>query len=185
MKVARPYSRGGIFASHERLLSPIRQFMNTNKKCNFCKEEILKDATVCKHCGKKQPSIIVKRILKGFLILFVIGIIRSSFSDGSSTTQQPVVESVKVGENAHLTISGDNPVLVAINKEYYDEMFRLITVRDTLGIAQMSLDGKVLLVDKGTSIKVIGTSMASSEVRINEGKYIGKSGWVPNEMVAK
>lgn len=156
-----------------------------NKKCNFCKEEILKDATVCKHCGKKQPSIIVKRILQGFLILFVIGIIRSSFSDGSSTTQQPVVESVKVGENAHLTISGDNPVLVAINKSYYDEMMKLVAVRDTMGIAQMSLDGKVLLVDKNTAVKVIDASYFSSEVRINEGKYIGKSGWVPNEMVIR
>ena len=156
-----------------------------NKKCNFCKEEILKDATVCKHCGKKQPSIIVKRILQGFLILFVIGIIRSSFSDGSSTTQQPVVESVKVGENAHLTIAGDNPVLVAINKSYYDEMMKLVAVRDTMGIAQMSLDGKVLLVDKNTAVKVIDASYFSSEVRINEGKYIGQAGWVPNEMVAK
>ncbi|MFA6608455.1 MAG: hypothetical protein WCT07_00905 [Candidatus Paceibacterota bacterium] len=158
--------------------------MNTNKKCNFCKEEILNDATVCKHCGKKQPSVIKKRIYQSILILFVIGIIRSSFSDGSSTSQ-PVVESVKIGENAHLTISGNNPVLVAINKSYYDEMMKLVAANDTTGLAQMSLDGKILLVDKSTAVKVIDASYFSSEVRINEGKYIGQAGWVPNEMVIR
>lgn len=168
--------------------------MNTTKKCHFCKEDILQDATLCKHCGKKQPRVISKRVWQVLGVLFFIGALGAAFDDSpsstSSTSSSPsqavqAIDTVKVGENGHLSISGDGPVLVAINKEYYDEMFRLITVNDTLGLAKMTLDGKILLVDNGTAVKVIDSSFASRVVRINEGKYIGESGWVPKEMVIR
>jgi preprotein translocase subunit Sss1 len=52
--------------------------MNTTKKCLFCKEEILQDATICKHCSKKQPASF-KTISKVILGIFIIGIIGAAF----------------------------------------------------------------------------------------------------------
>ena len=161
--------------------------MNTTKPCRFCKEEILKDATVCKHCGKKQTAGFFKRVGQGILILFVIGIITTMISPSSKTPSTDITskvsERLKVGEDGYISTGGTNPVLVGVTKEYYDEMFKLITAKDNLGVSQMVLDGKVLMVDSGTAIKVIASEFPSTEVRITEGKYIAQSGWVPNEMV--
>lgn len=73
--------------------------MNTTKKCHFCKEEILSDATICKHCGKKQP-IILKAIGKTLLVIFAIGIIGAALSDDTEkvAVQAPQKEVVQVTE---------------------------------------------------------------------------------------
>lgn len=60
--------------------------MNTTKQCRFCKEEILKDATVCKHCNKKQTVGIGTRIGQFFLFIIAIGVISSFMSSGKSDT---------------------------------------------------------------------------------------------------
>ncbi len=159
--------------------------MNTTKLCRYCKEDILSDASLCKHCGKKQPSKYAGKIWAGIIVLTLFAFIQSAISNDLDTQTAPAVDSVKTGESGRLYIQSDGPVLVAINKEYYDEMFRLITVNDTLGLAKMTLDGKILLVDRGTAVKVIGGSYTYREVRINEGKYIGQSGLVPMEMVVR
>lgn len=74
--------------------------MNTTKKCRFCKEEILQDATVCKHCGKKQPASL-KTVGKVILGIFLIGIIGAAFSDDDKppvAVQTPQKEVVKLSE---------------------------------------------------------------------------------------
>lgn len=74
--------------------------MNTTKKCHFCKEDILQDATICKHCGKKQPRSL-KTIGKVILGIFVIGIIGAAFSDDDKqpvAVQTPQKEVVKLTE---------------------------------------------------------------------------------------
>ena len=166
--------------------------MNTTKQCAFCKEDILNDATVCKHCSKKQPPVVsklTKRLFQGILVMIGIGIFISIISPdqeiASDTNKTVTANWLKTGEDGYVSVEGSDTVLIATTKEYYDEMFKLLTIKDTLGVSQMVLDGKVLLADKGTSVKVIGSTMASREVRITEGKYIGKSGWVPSEMVLR
>lgn len=160
--------------------------MNTTKPCRYCKEDILKDASVCKHCGKKQSDGFFKTIGKVILALFVIGVVISIITPSSKTPTTPQAsERLKIGEDGYVSTGGTNPVLVAINKSYYEEMFNLITAKDNLGISQMVLDGKVLMVDSGTAIKVIGSEFPSTQVRITEGKYIAQSGWIPNEMVRR
>lgn len=73
--------------------------MNTTKKCHFCKEDILQDATICKHCGKKQPRSL-KTIGKILLGIFAIGIIGAAFSDDNQpvAVQTPQKEVVQVTE---------------------------------------------------------------------------------------
>lgn len=166
--------------------------MNTTKQCAFCKEDILNEAIICKHCSKKQPQAVSglsKKLFIGILAMMGIGILISSISPDQDTQQatntSPKANWLKTGEDGYVSVDGSDTVLIATTKEYYDEMFKLLTIKDTLGVSQMVLDGKVLLADKGTTVKVIGSTMASREVRITNGKYTGKSGWVPNEMVLR
>jgi hypothetical protein len=81
--------------------------MNTTKPCRYCKEDILKDASVCKHCGKKQTAGFFKRVGQGILILFAIGIISTLFSSGSKTTATPQKEKVEISEAECQTILKD------------------------------------------------------------------------------
>ena len=60
--------------------------MSTTKQCRFCKEEILKDAVICKHCNKKQAVGIGTRIGQFFLFIIAIGVISSFMSSGKSDT---------------------------------------------------------------------------------------------------
>jgi hypothetical protein len=63
--------------------------MNTIKKCRFCKEEILKDATICKHCNKKQTAGIGTRIGQFFIFIITMGIVISLISDKKETPTTP------------------------------------------------------------------------------------------------
>jgi len=70
--------------------------VSSNKKCYYCKEEILADAKVCKHCGKKQPTQITKKgvLIVGLIVLFIVtlGSIGSStdLTQSTQTTQNSV-----------------------------------------------------------------------------------------------
>jgi hypothetical protein len=155
--------------------------MNTTTQCKYCKEDILAEASICKHCGKKQPKKTSKRLLVGLGAIFVL-LVAIGSSSSPSTPSTPRHPTLKVGETGVLT-SGSGGVFVARNEEINDEMFKLITAKDTDGLTQMVLRGEVLLVDNGTPVRVIGSTTLFREVRISGGEYSGMSGWVPNEFV--
>ncbi len=133
------------------------------------------------------------KVLLGVLAfsLFIV-FISGGFSPSTNTSADvasgpatPVVEKLNVGEEGYVSVgtSTTKVVLMGGTKEDYEEMFKLIIARDDLGVSKMVLDGRVLMVEPGTKVKVIGTKIGSREVRIMSGKYLSQSGWVPNEMV--
>ena len=138
--------------------------------------------------GAKKPLSKKRKIIYGSIIgLGVIVMILSNSggsSSSSSSTPTPPVSQVLIGDTAYLKSSAD-PILVPITKDYFDRTMQLSVAGDTTGIAQMVLDGQVLPVKNGTTVKVIGEGFSSSEVRIMSGDYIGQSGFVPNEFVSK
>lgn len=67
---------------------------STTKKCKYCKEEILKDAKVCKHCGKKQPVEVNMKVLLIVLAVIFLPAIFSGFGSDSGATSQPTSPSV-------------------------------------------------------------------------------------------
>lgn len=176
-----------IFNLGTKTKSDVPVSESTTKKCKFCKEEILKDANVCKHCGKTIPREYGnKALLIGLLIIF-LPVIISSFSPSSSSetaTATPQMEHLNVGDLGYLQ-SNSGTAMLATTQNNEDKLTKLSVAKDTEGITQMVLDGDVILIDSGTKVRVIGQMMFSREVRVLEGKNYGKSGWVPNEFLSK
>jgi hypothetical protein len=94
--------------------------MNTTKPCRFCKEDILKDATICKHCGKKQTDGFFKTIGKGILILFAIGVVISMIPPSSKTSTTTQKQKVAISDTQCQTILKDL-ALVTSGKKQADE----------------------------------------------------------------
>lgn len=131
-------------------------------------------------------NIIKKDITRPLIIILILGFavfaLVKIFSGGGRAPEQVANSSVEVGQTGYLDSGGDNVVL-GTTKESYDRMISLSVAHDTLGIAQMVLTGQAIMVNKGTSVKVISSGVSSREVRILDGKYYGSSGWVPYEFV--
>ena len=70
-----------------------------------------------------------------------------------------------------------------------DALMKAITRNDSYGVFDLVLAGKIFMVDEGTKVRVIdrGGFLGVSEVqvRILEGKMVGRSGWLPYEFVTE
>lgn len=172
--------------------------MNPTKPCPFCKEQVSISAVKCTHCQSDLRSWVRRHpVISFFILIFVIipvvgGVLSTGSKDTTSSTTtttdsnaSKLANSLKVGETGYVVMKNNGSVFVAVNKDIYDEMFKLITAKDNDGLTQMVLKGQILLVDSGTPVRVIDSSMFSREVRITSGKYSGQSGWVPAEMTSK
>lgn len=76
---------------------------STTKKCKYCKEEILKDAKVCKHCGKNQPVEVSKKAVLIICALVFLPVIIAGLGSGGSMTSQP--------DNSNVTSSSDRKAM--------------------------------------------------------------------------
>jgi len=87
--------------------------------------------------------------------------------------------SVSVGEEGLLL----KATAVAVSEQAYDELTDVAVAEDIIGFSQMSLEGKLFLIEKNTRVLVIDRTFFRSKVRILEGEYFGRSGWVSEEHV--
>jgi hypothetical protein len=84
-----------------------------------------------------------------------------------------------------LHVPGQPKVLLGVTERAENRLTQLAVAGDTLGMAQMTLDGDAFIVEDGTQVLVIRPGILISEVRILEGDEAGRSGWVPAEWVVK
>jgi hypothetical protein len=118
-------------------------------------------------------------LIVGSLILAMLPII---IVNRNSTPQR----NIEIGEMGLLVIqSGMTPIPVATSEAYYSEMIDAGTHNDREGLLKMTLEGKILFVDKDTRVRVIGQSIWGGRyrIRITEGEHILKDGWVPVQWV--
>jgi hypothetical protein len=62
-------------------------------------------------------------------------------------------------------------------------MRQLARAHDTLGMAQMEQAGQLYMIQDGTRARVIDPGFMVHEVRILEGTYAGRSGFIPVEFI--
>lgn len=89
--------------------------------------------------------------------------------------------SVNVGKEGFLL----RATAVAVNEQAYDELTDAAVAKDEMGFALMRLNGKLFLIEKKTKVLVINRTFFRSKVRILEGEYLGRSGWVATEFVKR
>lgn len=76
---------GNLDKSEEKIESISEQKpLVLNKKCIHCKEDILSDAKICKHCGKAQPSK-ASAIIMACVSIFIAYIMITSVIGGPNT----------------------------------------------------------------------------------------------------
>jgi hypothetical protein len=121
----------------------------------------------------------------GWTVVVILGLVVVGwlFSLGGSNPTRSEIASV--GDVARLETDTGTMVFVAATKEALDRLNRLAAANDTVGVAQLAEAGLVYPVRHGTQARVLGAGWATMEVRIIDGPYAGRSGWVASEFVRK
>jgi hypothetical protein len=65
----------------------------------------------------------------------------------------------------------------------HDELMEVVLSRDQLGLLSLQQSGKIFAVPDGTNVKILERSMFLVKVRVYEGSYMGRVGWVIHEAV--
>jgi hypothetical protein len=73
---------------------------------------------------------------------------------------------------------------VAVDDAAWDAMWEALDADDTVGLTDLRLAGKVLLVPAGTHALVLDPAVTAIKVRVTEGPFAGKAGWAVREHVA-
>ena len=106
-------------------------------------------------------------------------------SSRASTT--PTVNRPSLGEEGILHNGTSDPnIMVATTKSALDELTKACTRNDKYGVAEMFLAGKVFGPAQGVKVLVLDASGfvgSTRQIRILEGEYKGRKGWVPYEFV--
>lgn len=93
-----------------------------------------------------------------------------------------IAGTVKVGDIGYLN-NGAKVVLGAVSEEAFDALIKAANAGDTEGYYLMVLQGRVLVIDAGTKVRVLDSSWGAKQVRILEGEYYGVAVWVAMEHV--
>lgn len=171
--------------------------------CRDCGGIVSKRAKACPRCGapvKQESSSAV-----GLLVFLVVGGVfwwyaaselsrpkrprsdagQTTGSGGQASGQPPARKSgLNIGAVGILRVDQKgSKVPVATSQEALDRLTKLSVANDSMGMAQMALAGQVLLVPDGTRAKLIDPGFLSHEVRVLEGDFAGRSGFIAAEFL--
>lgn len=95
-------------------------------------------------------------------------------------------ETVRIGEIGQLRAGDSEVVYVAATREANDAFTKAAVTNDREGIAALMLTDRLWPIRAGTKVRVLGYGgflSGTTEIRILEGGYYSRSGWVPSEWV--
>ena len=119
------------------------------------------------------------------LAIFIGGFFSTNDSEsgGISVSGAPS-EVFHPGDDVLLVVS-EGVVPLAVNEQAYDAFMKLAIAKDYLGMAQMEADGLLFSVPSGTKARIIDRGFERRLVRIMDGKYFGRSGWIVLSLLEK
>lgn len=114
-------------------------------------------------------------------------------AEPTKVTPTPQPKAISIGDEAYLRLPDNNDpeqvILLAINKDDYDEVLKTLMAKDYVGILDLSNQGKAFGVHNGSKVLVIDTAVGIRKVRIVKGvnpvdeDKVGLAGWVAMEWV--
>lgn len=119
-----------------------------------------------------------RRLLLGSLLAAWLGMILACGGGGEKSESRP-----GHGEAGVIYIPGLDDVAVAIDPKTYDEWIKASVAKDQVGITNLLLSERVLIMPARTKVLVLGPGVLSTEVRILDGPYAGRSGIIGAEWV--
>ena len=120
-------------------------------------------------------------------------VFENSASVTSTDTQQaatPQEQTPSIGDIAYLRVpwAPSKPVLAADTTDDFNEMFKLMSANDTVGVAKMVTLGQVYILRPNTEVRVINSSFQSFQlvyqVRIMSGDNFGNAAWIQGDLVS-
>jgi len=96
---------------------------------------------------------------------------------------------VSIGQEGRLYVEGADHLQVCIDEKTLDEVVHAVAVGDKYGFVELMESGRVFSVPNNTKVLVLDKGgflySEKSKVRILEGLWAGKAGWVPQEWVTR
>ena len=85
--------------------------------------------------------------------------------------------------NTTYLYNGTGSVAVAINENSMDEALDAAIAKDDQRFEMLFVAGRLMAVPDGTSVRIVHTGLARTQVQILEGKYSSQTGYVQTEFV--
>jgi hypothetical protein len=130
-------------------------------------------------------------ILAGAVVLLMTS--RRSDLDGNRSTSKSKIEApasmrgvdgVRVGEsNSQLYLPGRGFIEVAVDQNAASELIAAVSNKNQEALDSLVESGRVLRINNRTRVQVIENNAGQARVRILEGEYIMREGWVPERWI--
>lgn len=106
---------------------------------------------------------------------------------GKPAAQAAQAPDKKLGDTGLLYVDAEtNSIPVARTEAALSELTDCINHKDKEGFTKMALDGKVMIIDANTPVRLIGLGglfYSCRRIRILSGDFRTEDGWVPREWV--
>ncbi len=90
--------------------------------------------------------------------------------------------SATIGALVRIQAPGNDPfILLAIDEATYDTLGKSLMAKDWVGIQQLLRTRRVIEIFNGTNALIIDIGDGKRKIRIQEGNYSGRTGWINQE----
>ena len=141
-------------------------------KCPECGNEVSSEAKSCPNCGKPMTKK-NKHLgcLIGILVVIIIGIIIGLYNRSVSENYKDTTKSSSPAYNQDQIIS---KTLGSIDEETYSVVSNCMQKKDFDTIKKYMALGTVVMLDPGTKISILSTSLSKTKAKILSGPYEGE-----------
>lgn len=155
------------------------------KPCVECGEQISTDARICPRCGKKSPHP-PDPVAGAVLVLAVLGGLAycSLRGDDSAPAAAQLVAAAGGAPECRLRSPAypAAPVPVFVSADSLDEFVAAMVRKDDPGMRAAFVAGGAFEVPAGTRCSWLDRGLVQTGVRITDGPFFGRTGWVPSEL---
>jgi hypothetical protein len=114
------------------------------------------------------------------IVLFLLcAVLVVGCGDGSSSTILEPGATVEIGGSSNSTVC-------STSKENHQQLAKYARAKDKQGMQEMLLQGKIFLVEKGTTAKVLQTTTLDGiEIKIQDGNHKGTECWTERSFLTR